>query len=197
MKYFTIDTNCIVDVDEDRPNAAFVRHLANAHHAGTAQVSIVAIAASEKQKPDSPEKFMTNYSQFRERLERLELSHLQISLPMAYFGICFWGKCVLSSKKLSCDEEHIHNILFPSIPFRYPGPVPEDRNSNDEIFKPWLKWRNAKCDVQTMWNHLHHKRDVFVTSDQNFHRPKKKEALVRLGAGSILQPSEAADLLYA
>jgi hypothetical protein len=195
MKSFTLDTNCIVDVDENRPNSVFIRKLSDAHLAGTASVSIVAIAASERQKPESPERFMRSYSQFQERLERINLSHLKISYPMAYFGIFFWGKCVLSSKYLSSDEEQIHNILFSSIPFRYPGPTPDDKNSNDEIFKPWLKWRNAKCDVQTIWNHLHHSRDVFVNSDKNFHRSGKKEALLSRGAGSILHPHEAVGLL--
>jgi len=32
-----------------------------------------------------------------------------------------------------------------------------------------------------IWSHIHHKRDVFVTSDENFHGTAKKLALIALG----------------
>jgi hypothetical protein len=55
-------------------------------------------------------------------------------------------------------------------------------------------WRNRNCDVQAIWSHIHHKRDVFVTSDCNFHKADKKAALIALGAGRIEHPEGALSL---
>jgi len=59
---------------------------------------------------------------------------------------------------------------------------------------PTGTWRNRKCDVQAIWSHIHHKRDVFVTSDCNFHKADKKAALIALGAGRIEHPEGALSL---
>lgn len=53
------------------------------------------------------------------------------------------------------------------------------------------KWLNAKCDVQAMWSHIHASNDVFVTEDQDFLTPRRKSALIALGAGNILTPNDA------
>jgi hypothetical protein len=57
------------------------------------------------------------------------------------------------------------------------------------------QWRNAKCDVLSIWSHIHYRRHVFVTSDGNFHKETKKPRLLALGAGRIEQPADAALLL--
>jgi hypothetical protein len=49
MRSFTLGTNCLIAIDEDRPEAVAVRALADAHAAGKADVAAVAISASEKQ----------------------------------------------------------------------------------------------------------------------------------------------------
>ena len=51
-------------------------------------------------------------------------------------------------------------------------------------------WLNRICDVQTMWCHLHHGNNVFVTSDRNFHKATKLPRLVAMGAGRIAKPEE-------
>ena len=56
-----------------------------------------------------------------------------------------------------------------------------------------VKWRNAKCHVQTAWAHLHNRRDVLVTSDKRFHG--KKADLNALGIGRVEYPREAAALI--
>jgi hypothetical protein len=95
-------------------------------------------------------------------------------------------------------EHEIHSILFPTVPF-----LGEDycrANSLDPLDPPpnpstgkWRKWRNCKCDVLAIWSHIHHKRDVFVTSDPAFH--KKKTALIALGAGRFERLEGALSLL--
>jgi hypothetical protein len=50
MLTFSLDTNCIIDIEEERPDSVFVRALAGAHACGEANAAVVAISASEKQK---------------------------------------------------------------------------------------------------------------------------------------------------
>jgi hypothetical protein len=119
---------------------------------------------------------------------------------MAYWDISFWDQCLWPDEAMRKLEHEIHSILFPTVPFLW-----EDycrSNSLDPLDPPpnpstgkWQKWRNCKCDVQAIWSHIHHKRDVFVTSDTNFHKADKKEALIALGAGRIEHPDGALSLL--
>lgn len=83
-------------------------------------------------------------------------------------------------------EEEIHQILFPASSFRFAKEADAQQQSI---------WLNAKCDVQAIWSHIHAKRDVFVTSDRNFHKVTKKPHLLSLGAGMILRPSEVLEYL--
>lgn len=54
----------------------------------------------------------------------------------------------------------------------------------------WERWRNAKCDVLTVWCHIHYGCDVFVTADGNFHKKGKAGELAQLGCKVIVNPSE-------
>jgi hypothetical protein len=91
-------------------------------------------------------------------------------------------------------ERSIHEILFANIPFLwsdycaayYIAEVPET---------PDRKWSNAKCDVQAFWSHAWRKRDVFVTSDGNFHAESKKNKLLSLAGGRIETPASGVVLL--
>jgi len=85
MLALSLDTNCLIDIAEGRPDSVAIRALADAHARGEASVAVVAISASEKQKNG---KRLTNFDQFRARLDALALGHLEILKPMLYFGFC-------------------------------------------------------------------------------------------------------------
>lgn len=192
MIKFTLDTNCVVDVDVGRPNAIFVKKIAGAHLRAEADVCIVAMMASEKQKSGS---YLTSFTEFSEKLKLLELSHLGLTFPLCYFDISFWNCCILSGPDLSALEEAIHDVLFPEIEFNYLD-FCNARNLDPDaaLVGQAHKWRNAKCDVQAIWSHINGNRDVFVTSDGNFLKSKRQQ-LLDLGARQVLSPSEAASLL--
>jgi hypothetical protein len=173
MLKFTLDTNCIIDIDAERCNAPAVRKLADAHAAGKAHVAVVAITASEKQ-PDG--RFLSKSEVFHDRLSALNLGHLPTIQPMAYWGVTFWNESVWAGPEEQKLASKIESILFPE-------------NTVHEV-----KARNRLCDVQVIWAHIWHKRDVFVTSDEVFHKSKQPD-LIRLGAGRIMRPHEAAALL--
>jgi len=66
-----------------------------------------------------------------------------------------------------------------------------DSNSLDAGYK----WKNAKCDVQALWSHIQYCREIFVTSDKNFHLQSKKISLIKLFNGKIETPESAVKLL--
>lgn len=191
MRKFTLDTNCILAVDEARPQGAFVLQLAEHHKQGTASVALVAISASEKQKPL---RSITNFEQFIDRVSKLCLGHLEIIEPMAYWDVSFWDHGLWSDDSMVAAERQIHEILFPNIEFDWKaycsarGLDVNARHLDD-------KWRNAKCDVQAFWSHMHWQRDVFVTSDKNFRAASKKQKLIALAGGAIETPETAAGLV--
>jgi len=86
-------------------------------------------------------------------------------------------------------EREIHRILFPNIAFLAKEHCPEGDHSGRE------RWRNAKCDVQTMWCHLHYGGTHFATNDQDFLKVSKRTALEALGAGFVGAPSQVLESL--
>ncbi len=190
MRSFTLDTNCIIAVDERRPEAAAVRALAEAHADRTADVAVVAISASERQVGG---RYIANFVEFRERMAALEIAHLGMIPPLAYWDITFWDYSVWSAPPMLELEQRIHEALFPNVEFVWQSYcLANDINPESS---PAGKWRNCKCDVLALWCHIHGNRDVFVTSDQNFHAASKKPTLINLGARRIEYPNDAAALL--
>lgn len=188
LRTFTLDTNCLIDIEQNRPTAATVRVLANAHAAGLADVAVIAISASENQKSGQ---HIGNFTEFQRYLATLCLGHLNIVLPMFYWDIALWDRCLWPDDAMAGLERQIHSILFPNVQFLW-----EDYCRDNEINRPGPptgKWRNHKCDVQAIWSHIHSQRQVFVTSDHNFHR--KKADLIGLGAVCIEYPNDARSLL--
>lgn len=193
MLSFTLDTNCVIAVAEQRPEREAILRLADAHAMGTANVSIVAIMASERQRATRE---INTFTKFKTRLNDLGLGHLELSKPLAYFGITFWGFGLTSGPEHGALEKRIHQILFPDVEFRCQKYCRNQHGAvTSENEKQIKKWRNAKCDVLALWSHVHYRRQVFVTSDLNFHKASKKPHLIALGAGKIESPQTAVSLI--
>ena len=188
---FTLDTNCVIAVADERPEAQAVLDLAHAHAIGTASVALVAISASERQQDGTT---LATFTAFKDRLTTLGLGHLDLLKPLAYFGIGYFDWCLLSGNESIAIEKRIHEVLFPAIPFRWPDYC-DSKGIAPETTSVGTSWRNAKCDVQAYWSHVHHKRQVFVTSDGNFHKQGKKASLLHEFGGQIATPGEAVHLL--
>lgn len=188
---FTLDTNCIIAVDESRPEGAFILELAEAHRSGAASVGLVAISASERQKADG---HIENFVDFKDRMSNLGLGHLDLLVPMGYWGITFWDFGLWCDEAMEAFELSIHEILFPNIQFLW-AKYCAANGLDPKADYPDKKWRNAKCDVQAFWSHVHCKRDIFVTSDKNFHAETKKPKLLALAGGRIETPQSAAAIL--
>jgi hypothetical protein len=193
MRSFTLDTNCVLAVDEGRPEGAFVLKLAELHASGVASVALVAISASEKQKPL---RSITNFEQFVDRVTKLGLGNLEIIDPMAYWDVSFWDHGLWCDEAMVTLERQIHETLFPNVEFDWAA-FAAARGLDVNAPHPDDKWRNAKCDVQAFWSHAHRHREVFVTSDKNFHLTSKKPRLLALAGGAIEAPETALGLAVA
>jgi hypothetical protein len=190
MLSFTLDTNCLIALANNEPDATAVRALVNADDAGKARVAVVAVSASERQRERT---YLADFEAFKAWLADLNLTHLEILRPIMYFGISFWDWCLWSDAEMVQLENSIHGILFPNIEFNWADYCLA--RGSDPIGPVDPRWRNARCDVQMLWSHIHYGRNVFVTSDRNFHASMKKPALIALGAQQICYPVGAAALL--
>lgn len=185
---FTLDTNCLIDVEENRPNAPFIREIVARHGKGI-NVAVSAIGASERQRSG---RYAQNFSEFKDKLTAIGLQDLELLPPLLYWEICFWDHCVWADEKDTLESQ-IHAILFPAIEFLWADfakarGMPVDNPALDKT------WHNAKCDVLGLWCHIKHGGGVFVTSDTNFHAVTKQAGLKALGVGVIAYPGDAAAL---
>jgi hypothetical protein len=191
MWTFTLDSKCIISIDEGGADASFVRRLVDAHAAGKAQVAVVALSVADKHQIGS---YLDYLDAFRDRLAALDLARLEILRPMAYFDISFPGWSIEADEAMATLEKQIHDILFPQSEFIWQDFA--DANDLDpDSLSPYGDWRRRKCAVQEIWAHIHSKKDVFVTANDQFHKPAKKAALLPLGAGQIERPAQAVLLL--
>lgn len=183
----TLDTNCIVALDEDEEATRDIRALIHMHENKEINLRVVAISASERR---AGVRCASNFAEFKERIDFLGLAHVEILKPICRLGMSFLDWFVLADDKMVDLEQRIHQILFPEIEFNYRefcekrSPEP----NGDEIDRRWL---NARCDVLALWSHIHYGGGIFVTIGDNFHKKTKKLRLINLGVGDILTPSEA------
>ena len=87
--------------------------------------------------------------------------------------MAYWDHCVYGPSDF---EEPLHKILFPMIPFKY-ADYCQHYGIDPKSGVIHKKWRRAKCDVLTMWCHIHYSNDVFITNDRNFHKATKNLSL--------------------
>ena len=174
----TLDTNCLIDLEEQRNGFASIKKIINESKQNSLDVAIVAVSAIDKKLHNNKIK---NFSEFQKWLADLGLSHIKILKSIAYTDISYADWCVVGGGELTELEHKIHDILFPTLPYS----VPPD--------KLMSKWINAKADVLIMWAHIWNKREVFITRDKNFFKKTKRSQLEKLGAQLIVNPEEFFD----
>ena len=184
---FTLDTNCLIDVEEGRPSAPLVRELVSLHGQDGINVAISAIGASERQRAGG---YAQNFSEFQAKLKAIGFDFVELLPPLSYWDICFWDHCIMADETDTLEKD-IHNVLFPNIEFMWVDYANAHGLSVDLLDK---NWRNAKCDVLALWCHIKHGGGIFVTSDRNFHAATKREKLKALSVGNIAYPKDALSL---
>ena len=178
MNKFTLDTNCIIDLEQNRLNAEHVRTLVGAWKSGRIELAVVAVSSSENQKCGTANR---DFATFEKKLENVGLSGAQHLLPLAIWDVFYWDHALWADEKMEKLGLEIRGILFPNIQLQPPQGIEENST-----------WRNRLCDVLVAWSSAFHKWEYLVTSDKNFHDHKTE--LKQLGVGEVLHPRDAARL---
>lgn len=173
----TLDHNVIIDLANGSENVARIREMLVG---GEHKVYVVEIGASEMRKRGiRPDRF----DLFEELLDKAGIRDLPRLMPMMIWDVTFWDRALLSDDAMSTLAGKIETVLF--------GESPRIEIAGEAADSPkFAAWLNRICDVQTMWCHLHHGNDVFITSDRNFHKVTKLPRLIAMGAGRISNPEE-------
>jgi len=188
----TLDNMCIIDLEQNREDAPLIRSLIQMHHNKEICLRVVAASASElkqDKKTHSP-----HFDEFKKRLASASLGEVKILPTLCYIGVSFVGYCLAGGGWLSKLEKEIQGILFGEGETEYSDFCRKygyDKKAKEE----WDEWVRRKCDVLTLWSHIWHNGDIFVTRDDNFFKQMKKMKRIELGVGRILRPTEAVKML--
>jgi len=171
----TLDTNCIIDLEEQREDAKYLIEIIDCWRNGKVNLASVAVTASENQKTGMSNH---NYMEFERKLANVGLEGVEHLLPIGVWNLCYWNHFLWADKKMTSLEVQIRKILFPNIETSPPSDIA--KNS---------KWRNQLCDILVAWCHAYHKSDCLITRDNNFH--KHKSQLEKIGVRKIIYPKDA------
>ena len=171
-----LDTNCLIDLEDNRPDARHIRALIAAWKKSQIELAIVAVSASENQLSG---KASQDFGAFEAKVDAIGLTGVQHLLPLAIWDVFYWDHALWSSPEMQALEQRIRAILFPGIATAPPANVNENS-----------VWRNHMCDVLVAWSCIHHGWESLVTRDKNFHDHKVELAV--LGLREVLCPADAA-----
>lgn len=192
---FTLDWNCIIEVEEQRAQSNSVLELVAAHRKRDCEVALLAASASEN---NGSHLFPGNASFFHARVTALGWDDLPIVPMPAIMGLSYWDFAyyVADGKKFEKDFADLWGVIAPNIPRSARDNLPKGCELTDGSIqsKELRKWRNHWCDVMSAYSHIHAGRDVFVTNNTRDFQ-KHHERLAELGMRRIATPEEALSLL--
>lgn len=176
MCRLVLDTNCIIDLEENRSDAGSLRALLIAAWKNRRlALAVVAVSASENQPRGVASQ---SFEVFETKLKNVGLDGVHELVPVAIWDVFYWDHALGSSPKMKALESKIRAVLFPGIPTVSPSNINENS-----------KWRNHMCDVWVAWCCIHHNWPHLVTRDKNFHDHRAELAV--LGLAEILHPADA------
>ena len=187
----TLDWNCIIEVEENRPQADCVNALIDGHRQGHFEVALLAASASENSKSKL---FPGNASLFKDRVAALGWQDLHLVPMPGIMGLSYWGFSyyVGDGEKFEQDVNALWQVIAPKVARSPSAHLPEGADLNDGAIQSEAlsKWRNTWCDVISAYSHIHARRDIFVTNNtRDFQR--NAELLSCLGMKHIYTPIEA------
>lgn len=177
MKHLTLDTNCLLSLDNKEPGHEYIQKIQNhKYHTERFDVCVVVTTASENLLNN-----INPYEAFQALLKRTGFGYCQILKPTGTYNLNLWNKAVYATPDDIQLEDMIWKILFPGKNSEYPKP------GSPESVK---KWKNRMCDCQMLHSHIKYAGDIFITQDNNYFKQSKIEKLIALGAGAITHPSK-------
>lgn len=186
----TLDWNCVIEVEEGRPQAAHVADLVTRHRQGQFEVALLAASASENSKS---KQFPGNASLFKNRILALGWTDLPLVPMPGITGLSYWDFCyiVRDNDKFERDMDALWAAIAPRVLKKPSEHLPTGVPLTDDAIQSeaFSKWRNAWCDVISAYSHIHEGRDVFVTNNTRDFQDNSK-VLSRLGMKYIYTPAE-------
>jgi len=183
MIQIDLDWNCIIDLEEDRPAAPYLRQIQGWHNQG--MVHLCMAAAHRLENPRSWDVPTINQDAWEEKLREVGLADIELREARSRG---FLGPDGILQFDIQLDlwvMEEIHNRLSPGIDFQYYtycarcGVDPINRRlrpSLDAVYKEveedqkyvLRKWTNAKCDALSLYTYSTWAGpdDLFVTTDE-------------------------------
>ena|GEM_PF-1469169 len=184
----TLDTNSLLDLEEGRPAARPLGRLIGLQCAGALRLGVVVLGASERQ-PDGV--YAADLPTFRERMTMLDLGDARSLRPLFRWGLSFAEWAQWPTPLAERLERRVHRALFPDSPFRWSDCADAAGPGADRDVL-YARWRNARLTVLSVWAHIEHAGDIYVTRDEIFWQNDAAARLRALGAGTILTPRDAA-----
>lgn len=187
----TLDWNCVIEVEEGRPQASYVVDLIDSHRKGQFEVALLAASASENSRSRL---FPGNAKLFVERVSTLGWQDLPLVPMPCVIGLSYWGYCyyVGDGEKFERDIDELWQAIAPNIPSKPLEYLPPGTELTDDVIQSveLSKWRNTWCDVISAYSHIQSGRDIFVTQNtRDFQRNLEK--LSKLGMKHISTPEES------
>ncbi|WP_227538453.1 hypothetical protein [Tritonibacter mobilis] len=162
----TLDWNCVIEVEEQRPQADYVVDLINRHRQGQFEVALLAASASENSKS---KRFPGNACFFETRVQSLGWHDLPLVPMPSIIGLSYIDCCYLvdDDVKFKRDMDALWSAIAPKVPRQPTEHLSTGTRLNDDAIQSeeLSKWRNTWCDVISAYSHIHDGRDVFITNN--------------------------------
>ena len=184
----TLDTNCIIALENGEAAATEIRQLVQHAQAGKVELAILGISASENQKAFY---LGQDFTGFQNRVSALGLGKLEILKPIAIWDVTFWDWCICPADEDVKLLNDLQLVIFPkSEPNWAKRASANGIDVNDNSNKESKKWKNELCDAQIAWATIYNKYDALVTlNTSDFQR--NQLALKSLGMPAVWTPEEA------
>jgi hypothetical protein len=145
----TFDNNVVIDIRNNGPSVLPARQLLALNCAGVITINVTVSTAFEKQRPDD----QLEMHEYRAWFEARGIARNNIFTHPLTVGFNMPGDNIPTFHPLSelVFNKHIHQILFPDIPFR----------RND--YRDWLKYLDQKCVIHGI---VGTKREALIELDK-------------------------------
>ncbi len=187
----TLDINCIIAVEENRPEATAIRQLIKNE---AVDIAVSAGAATERRRGSTE---LIGPSALRSRMAAIGIGETKLLPVLGIWGLSYWDLCIWVRDDQDPNLSKMSKLwttLFPRISENLHDYCRQrDVDPSDKTSKPYNKWRNALCDVMAFWSHQNAQRDVFVTTDSNF--AKRLTPAAGFPTAVIKSPEQASTLL--
>lgn len=160
----TLDNNCIIALENNETDASSIKELVMMHNAGKINLRLATISASERQRGGI---YASNYTEFQEKIIQLGLGHLATLQHPGHYGVSYYDQASYGDNITEDFERKLHAILFPRKAFEHTI-LPRKHDVEPNSSETDKKWRNARCDVLSLWSHIRFGGGIFVTADRNF-----------------------------